>query len=149
MTLERGFRRLAIAVSVIVAGLGITLDAVSMLPHATVQATLQDGRKYTVQRHERRESLADREAVAGALPKEAWPPEQAIKNCERIDRVDGNRGTNCGTMQAFPEVKEVRMLRTEYWYWADTVWTKVAAVLVALLWGMFLSVRWVARGFVG
>jgi hypothetical protein len=36
-----------------------------------------------------------------------------------------------------------------YKWWSDADWTKAAAVLVALLWVTFYTVRWIVRGFTG
>jgi len=60
--LERGFRRIVIALSLLLVALGVTLDVTSpWWPHATVQVTLRDGRKITLERHEpTREALTHR-----------------------------------------------------------------------------------------
>jgi hypothetical protein len=48
------------------------------------------------------------------------------------------------------KIVDVQVLRPEYRVWLrDSVWTKVAAVLVVLLWTVFYVARWIARGFVG
>jgi hypothetical protein len=53
MTLERGFRRLTIVGSVVVFALGATIDAMGpvFVPHATVEVTIKDGRKFILERH--------------------------------------------------------------------------------------------------
>jgi hypothetical protein len=173
VTLERGFRRLAIVISVVVLGLGFTLDAMTMRPHATVQVTLKDGRKFTVQRHEAPHLLTARDEIAGALPKSACPParfasedpEDATSPLWMVE-IPGSdltiqvRARTKG--EAFlktqegriltrdpPDITDLHVLHAGYWWWADTVWTKAAVGLVAFLWVVFYGVRWVVRGFAG
>src|SRR6058998_499630 len=67
MRLERGFRRIVITLSVVLLGLGIAFDVMIANPHATIQVTLKDGRKFTIERHALSEFLADRESLAYAL----------------------------------------------------------------------------------
>jgi hypothetical protein len=67
VTLERGFRRIVIVLSVLLLGLGLAIDVGTASPHATVQVTLKDGRNFTVERQGSKEYLADRDSLTYAL----------------------------------------------------------------------------------
>jgi len=120
MNLERGFRRFAIVLSVVVLGLGITLDATGSRFNTYI---LPDGRQLRVP--------------------STWTTEQvnqAIDAFEALPRGPATIGAEA--------IAGVRALRgPEYWWWTDTPFTKVAIGLVGLLWGGFYVVRWIARGF--
>ena len=66
MTLERGFRRLTTAISMLILGLGITVNIIALksyAPGATVQVALEDGRTVTVEGSQDRDYLGDRLAL--------------------------------------------------------------------------------------
>lgn len=175
MTLERGFRRLTMVGSVVILGLGLALDAMSLWPHATVQVTLKDGRKFTLERHEPRGLLTDRSSLTRALPEEALGPPELLYDAEALkkfrksypqyrdmpdlelarfirDRPELNLKwkVTSGEFRRDPDIVEARVIRgPEYWWWTDTLWAKVTVVLVILAWTVFSVVRWIARGFVG
>jgi hypothetical protein len=65
--LERGFRRIIIVLSVLLLGIGIVLNVMLVNPHASVQVTLKDGRKFAVERHGPKDYLTDRDSLAYAL----------------------------------------------------------------------------------
>jgi hypothetical protein len=162
MTLERGFRRLTIVGSVMVLVLGLTIDATGpiLAPHATVEVTIKDGRKFILERHGPRAFLTDRDSLQMALPEESYGPWRQVPY-DVIDKAfegmasgmaGGARrsGTSYYKVREHPEVLSVRLIRgPEYWWWTDTVWTKAAAGLVLLLWLVFYVVRWIIRGFIG
>jgi hypothetical protein len=83
---ERGFRRIAIVISVLLLGLGITLDATSMLPHGIVEVTVKDGRKFTLERHEPKGRLLDRDDLSKALPGEAAGPPVLLWDPDALKR---------------------------------------------------------------
>jgi hypothetical protein len=157
ISFERGFRRLVIVVSVAVLGLGVALDAMIMNPHATVQVTLSDGRRVTLERHGPKSYLLDRRSLAEGLiekrlrdmeqaPKfQALPPDRQWRVREAAERF---LRKEVGELPSAPGIVNVEVLRgPEYWWWTDAVWSKIAAALVALLWACFYAVRWIARGF--
>ena len=153
MTLERGFRRLTIVGSVVVLALGATIDAIGpvLVPHATVEVTIKDGRKFILERHGSRAFLTDMDSLRMALPEESWgPPRREPGRTEYAFGYNPPSGTSGTTVQDLPDVLSVRVIRgPEYWWWTDTVWTKAAAVLGVLLWIALFVVRWIVRGFVG
>lgn len=127
MTLERGFRRLIAVVSVLVLGLGITFDAITLQPYATVQVTLEDGRKVMLDRHGPKDYL--RELIDRHELRPIGPPTP-------------------GGGRFLTSITDVETIRgPQYLWWADSIWTKVGAVLVVLLWMAFFVVRWIAHGF--
>jgi hypothetical protein len=157
ISFERGFRRLVIVVSVAVLGLGVALDAMFMDPHATVQVTLSNGRRVTLERHGPKSYLLDRRSLAEDLIQkrlqrlEQLPEFQALPpEVQRQYRAEAERrwGKQVGKLPSAPGIVNVEVLRgPEYWWWTDAVWSKIAAALVALLWACFYAVRWIARGF--
>jgi len=175
VTVERGLRRIVTVLSVALLGVGLTLDALSILPHATVEVTLNDGRKFTLQRHEPRALLADRNSLTSALPEEAsgppllaydaealrkfraaYPQYRDIPDLDLARRIRDKPELNSkwrvtqGEIRLDPEIVGVRVLHgPRYWWWTDGEWTKAAAALVAFLWIVFYTVRWIVRGFTG
>ncbi len=172
MALEHGFRRIVIVMSVLLLGLGITLDATSMLPHATVEVTMKDGRKFTLERHEPKERLMDRDDLTKALPGEAagppvllWDPDALgrfrkaypqydnIPDLELARRIRAKPELNSKWNVTHGEFRPIEILDVRatrgpaYWWWADSEWTKVAAVWVLALWIVFSVVRWIVHGF--
>ncbi len=138
MALERGFRRLVIALSVVVLGLGITLEATILEPHAAVQVTLEDGRKVILDRHGPKNYLSDRDSLSREL----------VDRGELRPLGPPLAGTYAGGTRLM-SVTTVEIIRgPEYWWWTDSVGTKVATGLAALLWIVFYTVRWIAHGFV-
>jgi hypothetical protein len=138
MTLERGFRRLTIVLSVAVLCLGVMLDALFTYPsRATVQVTLDDGRQFTLERQG--PNLTDRDS----LFKELLDRGEIRSKGSRKDPV-------YGTVERLTTIAEATIVhRAAYWWWTDTVWAKVAGALVALLWIGFFTLLWIARGFTG
>jgi hypothetical protein len=138
MKVERGFQRLTIVVSIVVLGLGLAIDATIVLePHATVQVTLEDGRKVILDRHGPRAFLSDRKSLEEELPD---------RGELRPMRVE--QDPHYGRVEVLPRLLDVKVLRgPEYWWWADSVGTKDAVVLVALIWIGFFTVRWIVHGF--
>ncbi len=139
MPLERGFRRLVIIGSVAVLGLGITFDVIMMTPHATVRVDTSDGRHLTIERHGPKALLMD--------------PHEVTRDAEaqRLLRPTEIRGAKAWSVEREGEkIVDVQVIRgPEYRWWTDAEFTRVAAVLVALLWACFYAVRWIARGFTG
>ena len=67
MTLERGFRRIVIALSVFLMAAGVTFDAFTILPHTTVRVSLNDGRQETLVVQWISEAATRRELLAREL----------------------------------------------------------------------------------
>jgi hypothetical protein len=176
MTLERGFRRIVIVLSIVVLGLGAGLDALSTLPHATVKVTLKDGREFTVERHTVKEYLTDREDLVRALEhgEGVYKGRHTASRPSAGDRAQDKKLTSEeyeAARRAGYSDSEIRRYGYEppaeytghietsaiasikmtnepsYWWWTDSAWAKVTAVLVALLWIVFYTVRWIVRGF--
>ncbi len=124
MAVERGFRRIVIALSGVLLAAGIGFDVMILVPHTTVRVTLTDGRQATLEVQWVRDYPTDR----GSLARE----------------LSGRPGF---AVQA-NDIKDVAVLRgPEYWWWSDGVGTKIAAGLIVFLWIGFYVVRWIARGF--
>ncbi len=137
MPVERGFRRLTIVVSIVVLGLGAAFDAIIVLePHATLRVTLEDGRKVILDRHGPKDFLSDRESLTRELLDRG-----ELRPTDKLDaRYPGSR--------LLTAITRVEMIRgPEYWWWADSIGTKVAAGLVGFLWIIFYTVRWIVCGF--
>ncbi len=49
MTLERGFQRIVIVLSIVLLAAGIGFDAMILVPHTTVRVILIDGRQETIE----------------------------------------------------------------------------------------------------
>ena len=67
MALERGFRRVVIALSVVLIAAGVALDVLTMLPHTTVGVALNDGRQETVEVQWPSQATTDRQYLAPQL----------------------------------------------------------------------------------
>ncbi|HLC41882.1 MAG TPA: hypothetical protein VJO34_09685 [Methylomirabilota bacterium] len=173
MALERGFRRILIALSTTLLALGLIFDVMSVIPHATVEVTLKDGRTFTLERHARKAHLLDRDSLIRQLPPEAlgppvllwdiealkkfrqaYPQYRDIPDLELARRIRARADLNskwrvtAGEFTPDPEVVKTRVIRgPSYWWWEDTGLTKVAAIFVALLWVAFYVVRWIVHGF--
>ena len=138
MSLERGFRRILVALSVLILLAGITLDAVNIRPHATVQVTLKDGRKIDMQLHGSKEDLEE--------------PNFLFFQLKRVLEGSGTKGQNQGATSDAVDVAldgfNVRVVHgPEYWWWTDSFWTPLALLPVLFSWIVFFVLRWIARGF--
>ena len=124
MTVERGFRRIVIVLSLVLLAAGIAFDALILIPHTTVRVTLVDGRQTTLEVHWTGDYPTNPESLARELSE--------------------RRGLGVQTK----DIAQITVLRgPEYWWWTDGVGWKVGAGLVGLLWVGFYTVRWVVRGF--
>jgi hypothetical protein len=128
MVLERGFRRIVIALSVLLLVLGMLEVRSNINYRATVQVTLKDGRKFAIGRHGSKDDLTDRDSLADALKngyaRQADP--QGLRS----------RHPQIGvSAEAAASIVNVEYLRgPEYWWWTDSGAMKVAAGLVLVLW---------------
>lgn len=124
MALERGFRRIVIALSIVLLIFGIAFDAIIVIPHTTVRVTLVDGRQ---------------EAMAVQ-----WVGDYPTDRKSLARELSGRPGF---TVEA-SDIKDVTVLRgLKYVWWSDYVGTMFAAGLTMFFWIAFYVVRWIVRGF--
>jgi hypothetical protein len=137
VTLERGFRRLTIVISFLVLGLAVAINAIgwsSFGPDVTVQATLDDGRKVLLDGRE--DHLTNRDILTSQL----------LQRNEL--KPTGKPGSAGGVM--LNSVVDIRVVRRPPNAWWTQTWvTRLAVVVVGLLWAVFYVVRWIGRGFTG
>jgi hypothetical protein len=120
---------------------GVGLDALFMNPHATVRVTLRDGSQRDLERHGPKGVLTDIMFLYDAMA-DSRPGAESCR--ERPDkRTQGITPLECPS-----DITAIKMLRgPSYWWWTDSSLTKVAVGLIALLWIVFYTVRWIVRGF--
>lgn len=174
MALERGFRRIVIVLSVLWLGLAVMSDLMTISPHATVQVTLKDGRKFTVERHVGKEYLKDHSSLAYDLKEGRGEYKGGLKSPPATARALGSdkdfppnplpKGfipdrppPGWSPIPPLPDdvssedaanIVDVEYLRgPEYWWWTDIGATKFASGAVLGLWIAFYTLRWIARGF--
>ena len=170
MKLERGFRRIATVLSVALLGIGVALDTFLMLPHATLEVILRDGRSFILERHTTKKYLTDWQDIARDLANGRGVYERGLKDApvghkdhpSKVPRPDSLiEGKPDSFVPDFPppdwvsaeaasRIRAVLERReAHYQWWRDSDWTKTAVALVALLWLIFYTVRWIVRGFTG
>ena len=154
---ERGFRRIVIALSVLVLGLGIALDVTSITLHATVQVLLSDGRKFTVERQGTKGYLTDRELLAYALRRGEGTYKGSLKSPATTFTPTDKTGRPSGPAISYPSewvsAEDAATIVTveyvhgpKYWWWADSDFVKVATGLALFFWIVFYTIVWIARG---
>ncbi len=134
MNLMRGFRRLAIVLSVAVIGTGIVFDSGGLWSHAKIYATLTDGTT----------EVYDTWDLVGSTPYERDPStrlmvEEFVRMPKAKDFIPLDRDPK-GPIPLDPELKTFRVVRgPPAWSWEDFRFTSVAAGIVVLLWAGFFA----------
>jgi hypothetical protein len=127
-----------------------------MLPHATLEVILKDGRHFALDRHTTKEYLRDWQDIGRDLANGRGVYEPGPKDTSAVS-ADKHHGSSAipppPDWVSAEDASRIWMVmerrKAHYQWWADADWTKAAALIVALLWFMFYTVRWIVRGFMG
>ena len=137
MALERGFRRLTIAISILILSLGFSVNIIafrSYAPGATVQVTLEDGGEVLLDGPE--DYLGNRNVLEELLARHELRP------------IRVRQDPTYGRVEELARIIDVQVIRRPlYWWWTQTWLVRAASILVVLIWSGFFAVRWIADGF--
>jgi hypothetical protein len=126
MNIERGFRRLTIALSVAVISVGLSVDSALFNPMETVRIHVRDGRSVEI------------------YPAYGWRRSAKLEEYASIV----NTLAPAPTLVKAADIQQVEVVRNVFReWWADARFTQAALILLPLMWIVFFGVRWIVRGF--
>jgi hypothetical protein len=149
MSIQRGFTRLTIAVSSIALALGVANDIWFMPPlPAGIIAELVDGRRLSLaEMPSTKPGESERVAVARALSDQYKPLEIPANAVVQIPQFIPD------SIQP-EQVRQIAVIKhgvaqRAAWWWANAEGLTLAVILDAILWTVFFTTLWIARGFAG
>jgi hypothetical protein len=138
MNLERGFRRCAVVLSVVLLGTALTWDVYSFWCHERIYATFVDGHTVLLENDPVEHRVPDRDTVVAML---CYDDPSCQRHADATTQASAQRALG----ERLTTFRVVHGPAT--WSGALAGATPFAGFLVALLWVGFYAVRWVARGF--